>query len=209
MDINDNILDPITGESAEVGAKAELFDGRLIASVAYFDVKQTNVAKLDPATAALGPDEQRFIGTEGISSTGYELELAGQIGDSTNISFGVTDFEVKGDEEVKGYTPDTLIKLAITHDVAAIEGLTLGANANYQSDISRLQGALPNGESIVTEQEAYTLVNLMASYQINDMVSIALNANNVTDEKYINSLYWAQGYYGAPSNYSATVSLSF
>ena len=209
LDINDKVLDPITGESAEIGAKAELYEGRLIASVAYFDVKQTNVAKLDPATAALGPDDQRYIGTDGISSTGYELELAGQIGDSTNISFGVTDFEVDGDETVKGYTPDTLIKLAITHDVTAIEGLTLGANANYQSDISRIQGALPNGASIVTEQDAYTLVNLMASYQINDKISVALNANNVTDEKYINSLYWAQGYYGAPSNYSATVSLSF
>ena len=61
----------------------------------------------------------------------------------------------------------------------------------------------------MTEQPAYTLINLMARYEINENVSISLNANNVTDEKYLNSLYWAQGYYGAPANYSANVRLKF
>ena len=213
MDINNNILEPITGESAEIGAKAELFDGRLIASAAYFDVEQVNVAKLDPLTADLGPELQRHIGTDGISSTGYEIELAGQIGDSTQVSFGFTDFEIEGDEEVQDYTPETLVKLAITHDLEAIDGLTIGANVNYQSATSRVQGVSTAGDAIgsviVTEQDSYALVNLMANYEINDTVSVSLNANNVTDEKYINSLYWAQGYYGAPANYSATVSLSF
>lgn len=213
QDINDNILDPITGRSSEIGAKAELFDGLLVASVAYFNVKQTNVAKLDPSTAALAPDAQRYIGTDGINSKGYELELAGQIGDGTQISFGITDFKIESDDAadqlVADYTPDQLIKLALTHNVTYIDGLTLGASANYQSDISRVQGQLPTGAMIVTEQEAYTLVNLMAKYQINETVSLSLNANNVTDEKYLNSLYWAQGYYGAPANYSASLSLSF
>lgn len=213
QDINNNMLDPITGASREVGAKAELFDGRLVASVAYFDIEQTNVAKLDPQTAALGPDEQRFIGTDGIKSTGYEIELAGQIGDNTQVSFGVTDFDIRSDDPadkvVADYTPEQLIKLALTHNLASIPKLTIGASANYQSDIRREQGVLPSGEMIVTEQPAYTLINLMARYEINENVSISLNANNVTDEKYLNSLYWAQGYYGAPANYSANVRLKF
>lgn len=57
-------------------------------------------------------------------------------------------------------------------------------------------------------QDAYAIVNLMARYQINESLSVTLNANNVTDEKYLNSLYWAQGYYGAPTNYKLTLNWS-
>ena len=48
--------------------------------------------------------------------------------------------------------------------------------------------------------------DLMARYAFSENNSLTFNANNVTDEKYINSLYWAQGFYGAPANYSATLS---
>ncbi|WP_350639999.1 TonB-dependent receptor, partial [Psychrobacter sp. CAL606-MNA-CIBAN-0158] len=49
-DSSDRFLDPITGESREMGLKSEWFNGRLIASLAYFDVIQTNIAVLDPNT---------------------------------------------------------------------------------------------------------------------------------------------------------------
>lgn len=78
----------------------------------------------------------------------------------------------------------------------------------WQDDISRVQvtaGKSPTGQDVVTYQDAYSVINLMAKYDINEKISISVNANNVTDEKYLNSLYWAQGYYGAPVNYSATL----
>lgn len=209
-DINDKILAPITGKSKEIGLKHAFFDELLVASVAYFDVEQVNVAKLDPATISLPIDQQRHIGADGISSNGFELEIAGQLMEGLQVSAAYTDFDIEGDDVVADYTPDTLVKLAATYNIEQIEGLTVGINMRWQDDISRKQGVVAagfvnEGQDIVTEQPAYEVVNLMARYDFSDSVSIAVNANNVTDKKYLNSLYWAQGFYGAPANYSATV----
>lgn len=213
VDIENKILDPITGESKEIGVKSEFFGGLLIGSMAYFDVQQTNVAKLDENTVHLPMDQHRYIGTDGISSHGFEFEIAGQVFDNLQVSFGLTDFTISGDETVTDYTPSTLIKLAATYIVPAIEGLSFGINMNWQDDISRNQGVVGEGfdnagDEIITEQDAYAVVNLMMSYDITKNIKLSLNANNVTDEKYINSLYWAQGFYGAPANYSASISWS-
>ena len=214
-DIDDNLLAPVTGESKEIGLKSELFDGRLIASLAYFDVQQVNLAVPDPRTAALPPSDQRYIGADGINSEGYELEVAGEVFDGLNLSLGFTDFDIDGNDEnaakVAAYTPSRLLKFAATYDVAAIEGLSVGMNMRWQDDIYRDQGVVGEGfdnagEAIVTRQDAYAIVDLMARYRFNDNLQLSLNANNVTDEKYLNSLYWAQAFYGAPANYSATLS---
>lgn len=61
----------------------------------------------------------------------------------------------------------------------------------------------------MTRQESYALANLMANYEFSDNLSLSLNSKNLTDEKYINSLYWAQSYHGAPRNYLATLSWKF
>lgn len=211
LDINDKLLDPVTGESQEIGLKSELFNGKLIASVAYFQIDQVNLATLDPATINLPPTEQRYMPADGISSDGYEIDIAGEVYDGLQVSLGFTDFDIKGNELVANYTPSKLFKVATTYNVAQIDGLTLGANMRWQDDISRNQGVVGEGfantgEAIVTRQDAYAIVDLMARYAFNDNISLTLNANNITDEKYLNSLYWSQSYYGAPANYSATVS---
>mgnify|MGYP003663103593 FL=1 len=210
VDIDNRFLDPITGESREIGLKSELFNGRLIASLAYFDVVQTNIAVLDPATEGLPIDLQKYYGSDGISSTGYEIDIAGEIYSGLNVSIGYTDFDIEGDDIVAAYTPSKLFKLAATYDFEAIEGFSVGMNMRWQDDISRNQGVVAvgfdnAGADIVTKQDAYTVIDLMAKYQITENLGLAVNANNVGDEKYINSLYWAQGYYDAPANYSATL----
>ncbi|MGZ9897125.1 TonB-dependent siderophore receptor [Shewanella gaetbuli] len=211
LDINDNTLAPVTGESQEIGLKSELFNGNLITTLAYFDIKQTNLATLDPRTIDLPPTEQRYIGADGISSSGFEIDIAGEIYPGLNASIGYTDFDIKGDDNVAAYTPSKMFKLAATYDVAFIDGFSLGLNMRWQDDIYRSQSVVGDGfdnagEEIITEQKAYAIVDLMAKYDITDNLNIAVNANNVTDEKYLTSLYWAQGFYGAPANYSATIS---
>jgi len=49
----------------------------------------------------------------------------------------------------------------------------------------------------------------MAHYDFTPQFSATLNVYNVTDRKYINSLYWAQGYYGAPRNTSLSLNYKF
>lgn len=212
LDINDQNLAPVTGESKEIGFKSELFDGRLLASIAYFDIQQVNLAIAIEDTP---PDARRYVGADGINSKGYEFEVAGEVFDGLNVSLGFTDFDIDGNDEnakiVAAYTPSKLLKFAATYDVALIDGLSVGMNMRWQDDIYRKQGTVANGfanagETIITRQDAYAIVDLMARYKFNEHVELSFNANNVTDKKYINSLYWAQGYYGAPANYSATLS---
>lgn len=214
LDINDETLAPVTGKSTEFGLKSELFDGKLIATAAYFDVEQTNLATVDPTTVDLPPSERRYYGAQGIDSNGFEFEVAGEIYPGLNASIGYTDFSIdanEGDALVETYTPSKLFKLASTYQFQEIEGLTVGLNMRWQDDISREQGVVGEGfanagDIIITRQDAYAIVDLMANYEFNDNVNLTLNAYNVTNEKYLTSLYWAQGYYGAPANYSLTLS---
>lgn len=214
LDINNNVLDPITGKSREFGIKSSLFSDKLLASVSYFETEQENLAKLDPLTADLSPEQQRYIGVQGIESNGYEIDIAGEILPGLQTSMGFTSFDIDGDDDVENYTPEKLLKIAATYTIPQVDGLTVGFNFRWQDDISRLQGVVAEGfdnagEEIVTEQDSYSVLGLMAKYQINPDVSVSINANNVTDEKYINSLYWAQGYYGAPANWTAMLNWSF
>ncbi|KPZ73241.1 MULTISPECIES: TonB-dependent siderophore receptor [Shewanella] len=205
-DINNNILKPVTGESSEIGLKSELFDGRLITTVAYFNVIQTNLATLDPDTAELPPTEQRYYGADGIESKGFELDVAGEVYPGLNVSLGYTDFDISTSDEtnqVANYTPEKLFKLGTTYEIPFLEGLTIGANMRWQDDIFRYQEPT---KTVVTTQDAYAIVDLMARYEFNENIELSVNAKNITDEKYLTSLYWAQGFYGAPTNYSATLS---
>jgi len=96
--------------------------------------------------------------------------------------------------------------MAATYQVPFINGLTLGANYRWQDATSRVQVKDPAGNALVTtKQGAYGILDLMATYEITQNVGVTFNVNNSADEKYINSLYWAQGYYGAPRNYSLSV----
>ncbi|MBT0585991.1 TonB-dependent siderophore receptor [Alteromonas sp. SM 2104] len=211
LDINNQQLDPVVGESQEAGVKASLFDDRAVASVTYFDVQQTNLAIADPRTAGLPPTEQRFIGSDGISSHGFEFDLAGELLPGLNASIGLTDFSISGNELVANYTPSTLAKLGAVYTFPEFDRLSVGVNVRWQDEISREQGMVAEGfdnagETIVTRQDAYTVADFLVKYQINDAVTLNVNVFNVTNEKYLTSLYWAQSYYAAPRTVSATVS---
>ncbi|MFO7528585.1 MAG: TonB-dependent receptor [Marinobacter sp.] len=101
-----------------------------------------------------------------------------------------------------------------TLQVLGVDGLELGSQIRWQSEISQEQGVAttgPNaGTTIVTEQDAYAVLDLMARYDFARNWNATLNVNNVTDEKYIESLKKfgtsAQGFYGEPANASLTVS---
>jgi outer membrane receptor for ferric coprogen and ferric-rhodotorulic acid len=212
-DINGNQLAPIEGDTKELGIKAELFDDNMMVNFSIFNAEQVNIAVGDTVNST--PDNSVYIAAPGIQSQGYELEISGELGwgVSANLGYTYTDIDVSdtlnaGNSEaqlVKNYTPKQVFKLAVKQEIAAVEGLSFGLNMRWQDDISRVQNAAAN---FVTKQEAYALVNLMASYDVNEQVNVTFNINNAFDEKYINSLYWAQGFYGAPRNYALTLNWS-
>ncbi|MBN4005605.1 TonB-dependent siderophore receptor [Nostoc sp. LPT] len=70
-------LEPSRGTQYEVGIKAELFDKRLSATLAAYDISKTNIPTTDPENTT-GNDEY-FIAVGEVKSRGIELDIAGEI----------------------------------------------------------------------------------------------------------------------------------
>lgn len=215
-DENFERLPALTGKNSEIGFKTDLFDGAALLSAAYFNVQQENlgVGAGDVVNPATGVPEPVYRAVDGIESKGFEVELAGEILPGLQGNVALTSFAVDGDQLVEDYTPENLFRSSLTYRPTGFDKLKLGATYIWQDTISRVQGTVGEmyanaGDTIVTTQDAYGRLNLMASYQVTDAMLVSFNVNNATDEKYLNSLLWAQGYYGAERNFSANLTYAF
>jgi outer membrane receptor for ferric coprogen and ferric-rhodotorulic acid len=54
-------------------------------------------------------------------------------------------------------------------------------------------------------QDSYALVGGYVQYNVNDQVSLSLNLDNITNEKYLSSVRTDQAFYGAPTDYRLTL----
>lgn len=193
---NEKTLKPIEGANYEAGIKTELFDKRFNGSFAVFKTVQNNLA-----------DNPQFIGGKNLyspvdaESTGFEIDVAGQLTSRLNVSAGYTGLSIDGKdgEAVRTYTPRKLFRTMMSYRVPGVENLKIGGSVNWRSETSK-DTATSTGVPVTIRQESYAIVNLMARYEINRNTSLNLNINNVTDEKYLTSLYWTQSYYAAPRN---------
>ncbi|MDL0430494.1 TonB-dependent siderophore receptor [Marinobacter sp. TBZ242] len=214
LDINRDRLDPIDGVNYELGLKSEFADDRVNTTIALFQTEQQNVA--EAAGTFPGTADPYYRGIDGLQSEGVELEFVGDVTDRIQLFAGYTYVNIEDTDgnSAKSFVPEHLAQLRGTWKVPGVEGLEVGSKVRWQSSISQEQGVAttgPNaGATIVTEQESYAVVDVMASYDFARDWNATLNVNNVTDEKYIESLKKfgasAQGFYGAPANASLTVS---
>lgn len=200
-------LDPIEGENYELGIKGELLDGKLNVSAAVFKTKQSNVAESLRFDSVSG--KQLYSGADYLSE-GYELEVSGEVLPGLQVMGGYTYVDIQNADHSHGrtYAPKHLLRASTVYRVPQLPKLKVGANLSWQDDVYRAV-TLPDGRASRIEQDDYALVGLMASYDIDPNWSVATNLNNLTNEKYISSLYWEQGFYGAPRNASMSVSWKY
>ncbi len=209
LDANGEYLDPVDGKASEIGLKSAYFDERLQTSLAIFDIQQDNLATEDPNFVPTAEQMSAYYGAEGTQSRGFEFEVMGEPVDGWNISAGYSQFKAEDADNNKVNTdsPRKQFKLFTTYQfVKQLPALTVGGGLNWQSK-SYAQGTTRN-----VEQDAYTIVNLMARYNINESMDLQLNVNNLFDKKYYN--YMTAGYYdlyryGAPRNASLSFSYNF
>lgn len=206
-----NRLDPARGSNLELGLKAEVFDKALLATVALFKSRQDNLASFDRTVDDPNdPNDVPFSAYKGVDtrSHGVELELAGAITPGVKLTAGYTwlDVEDADGNATRTFIPRQLFRLAGSWQ--ALDALKLGASLSWQSGIHR-DDVAGNGTPVRTRQEAYALLDLMARYEFNKQWSATLNLDNVTNEKYLTSLYWSQSYYGAPRSASLSVDWKF
>jgi iron complex outermembrane recepter protein len=209
FDVNGNPLRPEQGEGYEVGVKTELLEGKLSATLAYFDITKQNVATTDSSLPGLGFS----VATGEQRSQGVELDISGQILPGWNIiaSYGYTDAEVSADNTIPVGNkligvPRHNASLWTTYEVqrGSLQGLGFGVGFNY---VGEREGDLENSFKL----DSYFLTNAAIFYR-QDNWRFALNFKNIFDTDYISGVPFGRTsgiYSGEPFTVIGSVSVNF
>ena len=205
-DADGSTLEPREGDNYEVGLKSEFFDGRLNTSIAAYEVKQDNLAVLDEGKTVNNDGmTAAYKAVSGATTRGFEVEANGELMPGWNVSasynHGIT--KDRDGERLNTEAPANMVKLWSTYRLPGdFDRLTVGGGANWQSGTHITVTPSTALGTVKAKQSQFTVVNLMARYQLTDQLSTTLNINNLFDKKYISALdtTFYSGYYGEPRN---------
>ncbi|TDN80280.1 TonB-dependent siderophore receptor [Stakelama pacifica] len=205
------ILDPIEGDNIEGGLKGEWYEGRLNASVAFFQARQNNTAEALPFDPTIGQTVYRGVDSK---SQGIEVELGGELLPGLQATGGFTMMRIIGDEhqDARTFVPRRTANLNLSWTPVGFDRLKLGAAMRYQSKIylePEDTVSDTTGEQVRINQGGYALVDLFAGYKLTDQVRLSVNLRNVTNAKYLTALNASQSHYGAPRTVLGTISVGF
>jgi outer membrane receptor for ferric coprogen and ferric-rhodotorulic acid len=206
QDASGKAIEPEEGDAYEMGLKGEFFDGRLNASLALFEVKQDNLAVdtgvIDPVT-----NRSVFRAVQGAETKGFELEVAGELMPDWQVQGGYTHRITRDgdDNKISTTEPEDMFRLSTNYRLPGqFNKLSIGGSASWQSKI--WTDANPQRYT----QGSYWVLDAMAKYQVTEQVSVTLNGNNLTDEKYFSNLgFYNGGFYGDPRNFTLTTRFDF
>ena len=178
--VDNEIIPPERGEQFEIGARAELLEGKLTANLALFNITKQNVANPDPNNLMF------FVATGEIRSRGIELDVTGEILPGWNViaNYAYTDADIiednTGIEDNRLFgVPENNFNLWTTYDIqnGPLEGLGFGLGFNF---VDERFGDNDNS----FELDSYFLTNAAISYQ-RDNWRAGLNIRNLFDIDYI------------------------
>lgn len=196
-DVSGKLLDPLEGKSLEVGLKGSIMDERLHVTAALFKTEQRNVA----VYGGIENGRQYYTADE-FKSHGVELQATGEVMPGLDLMAGYTYVRIDNDDgdRARKYVPSHALRGMLTYRLPALPQMKVGARLSWQTKVE-------NDDNSAIHQNAYGLVDLMTSYDIDSNWSTSLNLNNVTDRKYLLSLYnnATTASYGAPRNLTASV----
>lgn len=208
-DQNGDPLKATEGKQWEAGIKYQPPGTDNIFTASVFHITQENLAtKL--------ANEQYYRPVGKVRSQGVELEAHMQVTDSFRVlgSYTFADVEyIKSDDGTEGNTPNVAPRhmASVWGDYSfkegSLQGLSLGAGVRA---VSKSWADPANTERV----PGYTLFDASVGYDLSNVglkgVDVRVNANNLTDKKYVaacNSLLYC--YYGEERNVTATVSYKF
>jgi iron complex outermembrane recepter protein len=201
-------LQPKRGQGYEIGVKSDLIDGKLFATLAYFDISKQNVPLTDPDNPlfSIASGEQR--------SRGIEFDIAGEPAPGLKLvaSYAYTDAKVAVDvdptllgKKLFG-VPEHAASFWATYELqqGQMKGLGFGAGLNFKGD---RQGDLENTYLM----GSYLTADAAIFYQKDDW-RFGLNFKNLSDAKYVESSLGSRGSgnnFGDPFTVIASVSVKF
>lgn len=197
-----------TGTQYETGLKGEFLDGRLNAHAAVFRLTDENRAVSDPANVFF------YLPIGKARSEGAETEISGNLSAGWSIGAGYaynTTKYLKADGDQQGqsfstWTPKHSVNIW-THYVLSggpLSGLEFGAGARSVSRFYTLD------DDVRFNADGYTVVSAQLGYTFAERHKVALNVENLLDEKYYEKVGGTGvNFYGAPRSIMLTVRSRF
>lgn len=191
-------LAPEKNETTEIGAKADVLNGKLSLAAAAFRTLKTNLRVLDPATSA-------FTALQGvITSTGWEASATGKLTDQWQMIASYTHVHARVTQTLIAAqlnnepmnTPTHSFSLWSTYDVTP--QWQVGGGAFHSSAAF---GDLPNTAQI----PGYWRFDAMAAYKVTKNITAQFNIYNLTNQYYFNSAYSNWGVPGASRTFAVTM----
>ena len=175
-------LEPEQSRTFEVGTKWDLANARLSATSAYFHTEKINartpgVNPGDPPTVLAG--EQRV--------QGIELGLSGRITRQWSVYSGyafmnsvITESNTLTEvDNALALTPEHTFNLWTTYELPF--GISIGGGAQYMDAVFR-------NATNTTNVPSYWLTNALASYKVNQFMTLRFNGQNLTDKHYVDRI---------------------
>ena len=202
VDEDDRYLDASKGENYEVGIKADWLDRRLLTTLAVFKADQKGLAT---ATGRYNEVGSSIYVPMDVRSKGVELEAVGRLGEHVDLVVGYTALKLDGlqGEDTYSWVPRRTANLLLSARLPSYPALSMGIGGRWQSVISNVEAS-----GYAVRQDSYAVLNAFVGWDVLPNASLRLNANNIGDEKYINTLRYS-GYYGAPANYTLSFDWRF
>ena len=197
-------LDPVEGATYELGLKNRYLDDRLTLSFAVFRIEEDNLAQDDPTGATIpNSTDVAQVEADGVTSKGFEVQVGGTPVEGLQLNAGYTQFKARdaeGKEVNTDYARKQLKLMSSYQFVSLLPELTIGAALRWQDKV--YAGDIT--------QSAYSLVDMMAKYQLTQDMVVNLAVNNVFDKSYYNYLDSSnEVHYGEPVNASLSVNYAF
>ncbi len=180
--VGNPLLAPETSRGYDFGFEQPLFDERLQFGATYFRNNITNLINnvFFPVNSYVNIGEARTYGLEAFIAVTINKQLSGRVDYThTTAKDAITDTELLRRPRDK-YT--------LSADWQPIERLTVTPSLMYLGrwmDVDRSTFA-------TVETGSVTIVNLAASYKVNDNVTVFARANNLFNKVYENPLGWEQ-----------------
>lgn len=172
---------PEKGKSYEMGIKWEALDRQLSVDAAIYQIEKKNVLTTDPV------DNTFSVAAGQVRSRGFDLNVAGNLTPEWRVigGYAYVDAEVTRDNTLRSGTrlmniPRNSFSLLNVYEFqdGALKGLGLGAGGKY---VDQRAGQTAN---TAFSMDAYTVVDLLGYYKVNERVRLNLDVKNLFNREY-------------------------
>lgn len=187
---------PEKGKSYEMGVKWEALDRQLSVDAAIYQIEKKNVLTTDPV------DNTFSVAAGQVRSRGFDLNVAGNLTPEWRVigGYAYVDAEVTRDNTLRSGTrlmniPRNSFSLLNVYEFqdGALKGLGLGVGGKY---VDPRAGQTAN---TAFSMDAYTVVDLLGYYKVNERVRLNLDVKNLFNREYEEGAFGnIYAYPGAP-----------